>query len=133
MGKEKYFTIDSDKLIDSLIIGDYIELLGVGNRYDDKFVGMHNELFNTDNSYNWELMSEDQGDGNDETWFYSLSNHFEIRENDNILILSKHIGNDIRGGYDDDIIYVKPQGEGFPFWSMVHEMTPKLAVEDKDI
>ena len=134
--KEKYFTIDSDKLIEELVKQGYIEYLGTGDRYKDGS-GLHNEYFKGDNSYNWEIMSEDTNDDEDvERWFYSLSNDFDIRESKNLLVLSKHIGTDIRGGYEDDIIYLKnPQMGEFAvdLYCMIHELKDELAVEDKSL
>jgi len=133
---EKYFTIDSDLLIKTLIEQEYIELIGTGSRFDDKFNGLHNELWKTDNSFNWEIMEEDEdNDGNTVLSFYSLSHCFEIRETDDILILSKHIGTDIRAGYEDEQIFVKNKQKfndvDMGFYFMIQELRDDLAVEDE--
>lgn len=125
---EKYFTVDSDLLIKTLVDGGYIQKLGTGSRFDDDCTGMHNDHWRADNTYNWELCDEDDDDTRS---YYSLSNDFEIREDDSILMLSKHIGTDIRAGYEDEVIYLKNEDYD-AFYGMVYEVMLQIAVEDKN-
>ena len=119
MKKEKHYTIDSDKLIKTLLNNNYIEYLGIGNRFD-KNSGLHNDKFKCDNTFNWEITDDYQDNkNNDIINYYDLSNDFEIKEYDDILVLSKHIGKDIRAGYENDIIYIK--NENVSFCEMIYE------------
>lgn len=116
--QDTIYKIDSDKLIDWLKENGYIEQIGTGSRYDDRDKGLHNEKWETDNSYNWELIDE----GYDDDWgddIYWLTNDFEIRETDNFLALSKHIGQDIRAGYEDEQLFIK--NKDMTFFMMIHE------------
>lgn len=127
METEKNFTIDSNKLIKTLLENETIEYIGTGDRYDDAS-GLHNDCWTCDNTYNWEIMEDGDDDGTKN--FYTLSNNFEIKEYDRFLVLSKHIGADIRAGYKDDIIYLKRDKDD-NFYMMIDELKLELAVEDK--
>lgn len=103
--KEEYLTIPSDELVSSLLTNEYIEKVGVGDRYNSDFSGLNNDYWKVDNTYNWEITDTDTDDTTNR--YYSLSNNFEIRESDKFLVLSKHISGDVRANYENDIIYIK--------------------------
>jgi len=114
----KYYTLDSDKLIKDLEDNEIIQCIGIGDRYDaEKFPGMFSNVLNADNTCNWEITDEDD-DGY--TCIYSLSNDFEIREMEHLLILSKHLGGDIRGNYEDERIYIV-QDPHDSFYYLIHQ------------
>jgi hypothetical protein len=113
--KTLYYICDSDKLISEIVSNGDMELIGIGDRFDDKFSGLHSDLLKCDNTYNWEIISEGD-DGEQE--ITSLSNDFEIRENDSLIIISKHIGQDIRAGYENEMIYIKKNSD-VSFYNLV--------------
>lgn len=116
MAKDTYYKVDSNKLVDWLIENKYIEKIGTGSRYNEDETGWHNEKWQADNTYNWELSSE--GDEGEYEGYY-LTNDFEVRETDDFLAISKHIGQDIRAGYEDEVIYIKNGDFHVSFYEMV--------------
>ena len=132
MEKERetlYFTCNSDKLIALLVEKKEIELIGIGSRFEDKFGGLHSEILKADNTYNWEIT----GEGDDgELEITSLSSDFEIRESHDLIILSKHLGGDIRGNYGDEYIYIKknPDDE-VCFYNLVVDHMYELREQNK--
>jgi len=124
--KEKDYLISSNRLINRLISSGEIEYIGKGNRYNDNS-GLNNDKFKSDNTYNWEIMQEDED--NMTNLYYSLSNNFELKETDDILVLSKHVGVDIREGYEDDIIFIKNNNMQ-TFYGMIYENLD-LAIESE--
>ena len=65
--------------------------------------------------------------------YYHLSNEFEIRESDELVILSKHLGGDVRGNYEDEVIFLKVEQGDDGIYAMIHMVSREIGVLDTNI